>query len=359
MKSVKLSDLRGLRSMSIDKDMIDDVIKFEKDLPIPEVPPGGARVKVCYAGACYFQDEHKNNPPPSPVNVKGIKDTSLFSGFEVSGLIDELSETCSKEKGFKVGDRVIIYPYPGLTISGYSEYVAVHDVRYLIKVQDNVPLDVAAMLPAGGLAAESAIIKARPFIENMLLSQDKLTIIIVGSGGLALWTLKFAKYMAEKDNIAKDKIRIVIACTNEAGLLTALDEGCHDVVHWNEGEFEQNLLQRTRNVCLGYANIIIDFVSSHRTVQRSLRCLADGGVLFVGGLSGADVRIPLRPLAVHSHSIVGVGRGTEEQLAGLVTKVSQGIIVPPPFTVFPIEKAGEVVRRLSHGEIKGRAVLKY
>jgi len=51
--------------------------------------------------------------------------------------------------------------------------------------------------------------------------------------------------------------------------------------------------------------------------------------------------------------------GTIDQLHEVVRLVANNEIKPPPHTVFPAEQASEVIRKLVHSEIPGRAILKF
>ena len=51
--------------------------------------------------------------------------------------------------------------------------------------------------------------------------------------------------------------------------------------------------------------------------------------------------------------------GTLEQLRQLVELVASGEIEPPPHTVYPAEEVLDVVRKLCHSEIQGRAILRF
>lgn len=72
-----------------------------------------------------------------------------------------------------VGDHVIIYPDDDLCDSGYAEYIPVEDPVNIIQVPDSVPMEVAAMLPGGGLTAYSAVQKAKPHVEKLLKVKRK------------------------------------------------------------------------------------------------------------------------------------------------------------------------------------------
>ena len=46
----------------------------------------------------------------------------------------------------------------------YDEYVIVSDVKNLVQVPNKLRLDIASLLPSGGLKAYSAVVRAKPFI---------------------------------------------------------------------------------------------------------------------------------------------------------------------------------------------------
>jgi len=53
-------------------------------------------------------------------------------------------------------------------LSSYSDYIPVKDASNLICIPDALPLDLAAILPCGALAAYAAVLRAKPFIQERL-----------------------------------------------------------------------------------------------------------------------------------------------------------------------------------------------
>ncbi|KAF7993060.1 hypothetical protein HCN44_005841 [Aphidius gifuensis] len=352
---------------------------FSFDVPVPDVPTHGARIRIVCAGACYIPrrspsltsltsnssanslitETSVEGDLPVSLSQHGFRDAALFPGYEVAGIVESLGTCVNDDCGYNVGDRVILYPFDGIP-NGYVEYLVVHDLKYLIKIPDNVSLSVAAMLPAGALLAMNTVFAAHEHVQQLVRERDEncvCKILIVGTGGLALWALRIAAYYFSN---MQSKVTITIASLKDDGLKMAQEFQRVNVVEWNEGLYEKQLIERTMDACQGPVDIVIDFGTTSRSLHRSMQCLTKGGVVFVIK-EVADRLLPkfCRLAEERDQNIKPVEPGTLEQLNKLVQLVSSGEIEPPPHTVYPAEQAMDVVHKLCHSEIQGRAILRF
>lgn len=198
---------------------------------IPHTPLNGARIKVVYAGACYqrqrtpslsstssFSSENGDYSPPPSTAHQGVRDAALFPGFEVAGIIDELGPSVGINSNFQVGQRVILYPFDDIP-AGYAEYIVVPELKYLIAVPDELKLSVAAMLPTGALLAMNTILEASEAVAKLFQqnSPDYICkILIVGTGGLALWAVRLAEHSFSIHE-RNAHVNITMACLKDEG----------------------------------------------------------------------------------------------------------------------------------------------
>ncbi|XP_059490925.1 quinone oxidoreductase [Neocloeon triangulifer] len=346
---------------------------FSFEVPVPDVPPRGARIRVACAGACYrlhrtpslcsvssnSSDKSFDLPLYQSPAHQGVRDAALYPGFEVAGIIESLGSEATVDSPLKVGDRVVIFPYEGVP-HGYAEYITVQDLKYLVKVPDRVPLSVAAMLPTGALLAMNTVIHAREYTDQLLKERGenaRVKILVVGTGGLALWALRIVSY--EFKDI-ENQMCISVATLRDEGFQLAKENHRVNLVQWNEDVYEKQLIERTIDSCKGEVDIVIDFGTTSRSLHRSLQCLNKGGVVFIS----AEVAERLMPkfskrAEEKEQCIRPVDMGSIEQLEELVELVSNGKIIPPPHSVFPADQATEVIQKLCHCEIPGRAILQF
>lgn len=385
-------------------------------IPIPDCPPNGARILVCYAGACYQstrqssmsmsismgtnvsnsivsdlrelalqtqvfplqpqqipaiipeEGEMSDVPMPSPVAPsmpahQGIKDGALFPGFEVAGTIESLgTQVDASTCGFKVGQRVILYPYEGAP-AGYSEQMVVPELKYLIPVPDSLALSVAAMLPTGALLAQSIVLAAHKIVADVLAQRPEdgvCKILIVGTGGLALWAVRIAAdHFYHVDY--RHRVQITVASLRDEGFQQiSKDFDRVNVVQWSEDLYESQLIERTHDACNGLVDIAIDFGTTSRSLHRCMQCLCKGGVVLVSDEVGEKLLPKFAKRAIdRGQRIQAVPLGDVAELHNLVKLVASNEIKPPPHSVFPVEKSAEVIKKLCQSEIPGRAILKF
>mmetsp|Transcript_30075 Transcript_30075/g.47818 ORF Transcript_30075/g.47818 Transcript_30075/m.47818 type:complete len:348 (-) Transcript_30075:666-1709(-) len=313
-------------------------------MAMPSIPKGGVLVRVQCLGAC---------SPEGQIKRKDLH--PILPGYEIAGVVQDVCPSLPN-RNFSTGDKVILCLDEDFAESGYHEYIAVDDTDKCLQIPESIPLEVAAMLPGSALSAYSAVLKAKLHIEKLQEVKSGINVLIVGAGGIGLWAVRLANYMLSQ--FSQTNIKLFVSDNSIDKLLTALDHGCYDVIHWNEEDHEQYIVERTLDACNGGVDVVIDFVSSPRTVHRTLKILNREGLILVGGNTMSEVSINLNVLAAKQQSIVGIPKGSMKQLMELVDLVAEKKVEIPAYSIHNIEEASQVFEDLYQSRITGRAILK-
>jgi D-arabinose 1-dehydrogenase-like Zn-dependent alcohol dehydrogenase len=277
-------------------------------------------------------------------------------GHEIAGMVEELGPEATD---VRVGDRRAVYAWGGcgqcaqclaerenlcarprnLSVQldgGFSNYVLVEHPKYLVEYEP-LPAPFAATLGCSGLTAFSALKKAAPVdAANPLM--------IIGAGGLGLAAVSLARALYGMGPIVAD--------IDPAKRQAALDAGAAAVVDPADASARKNLLAETGGVFSA-----IDFVGAESSAAFGLSVLRKGGRLFVVGLFGGSIGIPLATLPLRGASLIGVFTGTLPEFRELVALAREGKVKPALIEMRPPEMAQESLDDLRAGRIRGRVVL--
>ncbi|CAK8696742.1 unnamed protein product [Clavelina lepadiformis] len=350
------------------------------EISIPKPPQNGAVIKTCFSGICHSdlnqwrnyidQGEFKKHFTDNPNYVLPI-----VPGHEISGVVYSLGEASAEN--IKVGDRVVVYPWIGCGTcgycvndntplcdrrhhgvgigapGGYATYVQVPDTKFVVKVPDSVPLNVACMLPCSGLTTFSAVKVAKVAVEKTTLYKGKASLLVIGSGGLGLWCLQLAR------SLLPPTTKIVAADINEKSLKVASEQG-FECIHWNlEMTKEEASKMAASKSYDGSYDCVIDVVNSSWTAEKAFGCSHRGSTIVMVGLFGGAFKLPLPQMVHGARTLQGVLTGVLPDLRELVQLVEKKSLTPPPIIYFSLDDAYEGMCRLNEGKLQGRGIIKY
>lgn len=341
----------------------------EMSIDVPKVASRAALVKIAAAGVCHT-DIHLVSGAYDLGEGRKLSATGggsflpLTPGHEIAGRVEELGPD-AQAAGLKRGDPVIVYPWIGcgdcrkcrsgkenlcegkpaflgfMKDGGYSEYVLVPDVRYLIGAGE-LGFPLAATLACSGLTAFSAIKKCTLASDDLLL--------VIGAGGLGTTAIQLAKKTTGA--------RVAVADVDDSKLELARKLGADYAINTANTEVREVLSQvRALNQGRG-VDAVADFVGKPLTFALGQRLLGHEGRLVLVGLVGGTASLPLPILPLMGARVQGNFTGTPSELRELVDLAKEGRIAPVVTGSYRLEEANEVLAKLERGEISGRAVLK-
>ena len=321
-----------------------------EEVATPRPGPGQVLVKVAAAGVCH-SDLHQRDGTVPPHRLP------LIMGHENAGWVAGLGQGA---EGVAEGDPVVVYGgwgcgqcrfclggqeqlcdgarWSGLgPDGGYAEYLLVPATRHLLPA-GRLDLVKAAGLTDAGLSSYRAVKKALP----SLLAGT--TAVVIGAGGLGQYGVQYLKLLTSATVIAVE--------TSPVRRQVALALGADHAIDGSAaGSVEQ-----IRELSGGEGPAaVFDFVGIDATMRLGLAVLARQGLLVLVGLAGGSVPVGFFSQASEV-AVTNSVWGSRNDLAEVIALAQQGKLAAATET-HRLDDINQVLERLEHGLVEGRAVV--
>lgn len=313
------------------------------------------------------------DPEPGPGEVLlrmkaaslNFRDTLLVEGgygarittplIPVSDGVGEVVATGPGVAGCKVGDRVCplffqswqggearqakMFDSLGGPVDGALGELRTFPERGVARVPEHLSDAEAASLPCAGLTAWSALTAFTP-----LRAGD--TVLVQGTGGVALFALQFAKLAGA---------RVIITSSSDAKLDRARALGADHLINYGTTpDWDRTVKDLTGGE--GCDHVIE--LGGAETVDKSIRAARTGAqVSVIGVLSGAKAAVTLPLVVMRSLRMQGVTVGSRDDFEAMCRAMAEAAMHPVVDRVFPFEEAPEAFRYLKAGGHFGKVCI--
>ena len=310
--------------------------------------PGDVRVRI-KAVSLNYRDHlmvqgHYNPRQPLP----------LVPCSDGVGIIEEVG----KEVGeWQVGDRVagvfaqkwqsgVLTP-AGLksTLGGPLDGMLTEEIVLpadgVVAIPEHLSPVQAATLPCAALTAWNALVEQG----NIASGQ---TVLIQGTGGVALFALQFALLFGA---------RTVVLSRSTQKLERAQALGAHTLIHAPSGSDWAEMVKRETK---GEGVDHIVEVGGASTLTASLKAVKPGGVIHViGVLSGVVEKLNILPILMRQIRLQGIFVGSREHFEKMNRAIDTYQLQPCVDQIFPFEDAPSALASLQLGQHFGKICLAF
>jgi len=268
----------------------------------------------------------------------------------------EVEAVGSEVTGLEAGDRVVGLFFPlwqsgdidavkfatargGTPTDGMLAQYVYGPENSFIKFPAHLSYEEAATLPCAGLTAWNALV-----VQGDLKSDE--TIVIMGTGGVALFALQLAK------NIGA---RVILLSSTDEKLEKARQMGADDLINYTENQkWDQFVMQKTSRIG---ADLVLE-LGGGGTLARSMESAKiNGRISMVGVLTGFDGQVNPLPILRKSLSVNGIYVGSREMQQQFHAALEQNKIHPVIDRIFNFNLVKEAYEYLQSGQHFGKIVI--
>ncbi|MDJ0616069.1 MAG: NAD(P)-dependent alcohol dehydrogenase [Calothrix sp. MO_192.B10] len=221
-----------------------------------------------------------------------------------------------------------------------AEYVTL-DEDGVVKVPAHLSHESAATLPCAAVTAWNALTTVGKL-------QPGDTILILGTGGVSLFALQFARMMG---------LRVIATSSSDEKLDKLIQLGASDGINYKKiPNWDEKVWEITEKK--GVDRVIE--VGGANTLNKSLRALSYGGhISLIGVLSGFSADISTVTILQKGIHIQGIYVGSREMFEDMNRAISLHQMQPIIDRVFPFEQAPEALAYMESGAHFGKICLQF
>ena len=280
--------------------------------------------------------------------AKRTKDSIPLS--DGSGVVSSIGEGVTD---YAIGDRVVIGFMPewvegpfsdakkaaslgGNTVDGVLSERIVVPATGVVRIPDTMTFEEASTLPCAGVTAWSALFERRPV-------QPGETVLLLGTGGVAIFALQLAKMAGA---------RVIITSSSDEKLERAEKLGADHLINYQtHPDWENEVLRLTDNVGVDLA---VD-PAGPATLNKTLKATRfDGRISLMGVLTGFNGPIETAAILEKRITLQGIYVGPVSTLASLVRTG----VRPQIDKVYPFSQAEDAYNALQGAGHFGKLVVK-
>jgi NADPH:quinone reductase-like Zn-dependent oxidoreductase len=220
-----------------------------------------------------------------------------------------------------------------------SEYAVVR-ADGLVRVPDHLSLEEAATLPCAGLTAWHALVAKGQL-------QAGQTVLCLGTGGVSIFALQFAKAHGAK---------VIITSSSDEKLARARALGADETINYKTTQaWERRVFELTKN---RGADHVVE-VGGAGTLQQSLEAVCYGGrVSLIGVLSGFEGMVNPWPIVARSVAVQGIYVGSREMFDAMNVFMSAKQVKPVVDKVFEFADAPAAFEQMASASHFGKIVVR-
>ena len=321
-----------MKAVEISKNGGPEVLEL-KDITLDK--PGNDEVTIEHKaiGLNYIDTYHRSGLYPLKLPT-GI-------GAEGAGIIKEVG---SNVKDFNVGDKV---SYAGTPLGAYSTHRN-YPTKNLVKVPDNIDLEVAATLMTKGLTVFYLLHKTYP------VKSGQTILFHAAAGGVGQIFGQWAKTLG---------CTVIGTVGNDEKIQKAKTYGYDHIINYNKENFSEKVLEITNGKGVP---VVYDGVGKS-TLEGSLECLCTKGMMVsFGNASGAlppiDVPKLLQPKGLYfirpsMQQYLSTREEINEGAKILFEKIGSGKVKIEIFKKYKLENVIEAHKDLESRKILGPAII--